>query len=102
MGSRRQPICGYDVPPCQIQSCRLTTHISASGGLRCQALAVGARPLNACVRQMPHARFVLIPVSDATRGHGTHIEAAVWKQDLIDFLHQTEPRDASVVSRGAP
>jgi homoserine O-acetyltransferase len=41
---------------------------------------------------MPHAKFVLIPISDATRGHGTHTQAAVWKNYMIDFLHQTEPK----------
>jgi len=44
------------------------------------------------VKQIPHARFVLIPISDATRGHGTHTQAAVWKDDMIDFLHQTQPK----------
>ena len=39
---------------------------------------------------MPHARFILIPISDATRGHGTHTMAAVWKDDLIRFLAETE------------
>ena len=42
------------------------------------------------VKRMPHARFILIPISDATRGHGTHTQAAVWKNDMIDFLRQTE------------
>jgi homoserine O-acetyltransferase/O-succinyltransferase len=44
------------------------------------------------VTRMPHAKFILIPISDATRGHGTHTQAAVWKQYLIDFLAQTEPK----------
>jgi homoserine O-acetyltransferase len=44
------------------------------------------------VTRMPNARFVLIPISDATRGHGTHTQAAVWKDDLIDFLSRTERR----------
>jgi homoserine O-acetyltransferase len=41
------------------------------------------------VTKMPHARFILIPVSEATRGHGTHTQAAVWKDYLIEFLQQT-------------
>ncbi len=41
--------------------------------------------------RMPRARFVLIPISDATRGHGAHTQAAVWKDYLADFLAQTEP-----------
>ena len=44
------------------------------------------------VKLMPNAKFILIPISDATRGHGTHTQAAVWKNYLIDFLHQTEPK----------
>jgi homoserine O-acetyltransferase len=44
------------------------------------------------VKRIPHARFILVPISDATRGHGTHTQAAVWKDDLIEFLQQTEPK----------
>jgi homoserine O-acetyltransferase len=42
------------------------------------------------VTRMPHAKFILIPISDATRGHGTHTQAAVWKSYLVDFLRETE------------
>jgi homoserine O-acetyltransferase len=42
------------------------------------------------VTRMPHAKVILIPISDATRGHGTHTMAAVWKDDLIAFLKETE------------
>jgi homoserine O-acetyltransferase/O-succinyltransferase len=42
------------------------------------------------VTKMPNAKFILIPISDATRGHGTHTQAIVWKRYLIDFLAQTE------------
>ena len=44
------------------------------------------------VTRMPHAKFILIPISDATRGHGTHTEAAVWKDYLIAFLQETEKK----------
>jgi homoserine O-acetyltransferase len=44
------------------------------------------------VKRIRHARFILIPTSDATRGHGTHTAAAVWKDYLADFLAQTAPR----------
>src|SRR5664279_3159262 len=40
--------------------------------------------------KMPHAKFILIPISDATRGHGTHTQAAVWKDYLVAFLKETE------------
>ncbi len=41
------------------------------------------------VTKMPHAKFILLPISDATRGHGTHTQAAVWQSYLIDFLRET-------------
>jgi homoserine O-acetyltransferase len=36
--------------------------------------------------RMPHARFILVPSSIETYGHGTHTHAAVWKNDLIQLL----------------
>lgn len=43
------------------------------------------------VTRMPRARFILLPISDATRGHGTHTVAAVWKDYLAEFMRSTEP-----------
>jgi homoserine O-acetyltransferase len=39
---------------------------------------------------MPHYRFILIPTSDAPRGHGTHTAAALWKDDVQLLLQQSE------------
>jgi homoserine O-acetyltransferase len=44
------------------------------------------------VKQMPRAKFILIPISDATRGHGTHTVAAIWKDYLADFMRETESK----------
>jgi homoserine O-acetyltransferase len=44
------------------------------------------------VKKMPNAKFVLIPISDATRGHGTHTMAAVWQDRLIELLKESEPK----------
>ena len=41
---------------------------------------------------MPHAKFVLIPISGETRGHGTHTRAAVWKPYLVELLTESEPK----------
>jgi homoserine O-acetyltransferase len=38
------------------------------------------------IPRVRHARYVLLPLSDATRGHGTHTVAAVWKAYLADFM----------------
>ena len=38
------------------------------------------------IKKVKNARFVLLPISDETRGHGTHTRAAVWKQYLAELL----------------
>ncbi|MDE1963999.1 MAG: alpha/beta fold hydrolase [Xanthomonadaceae bacterium] len=43
------------------------------------------------VRKMPQARYVLIPASRATHGHGTHTWAAVWKSYLVELLAESRP-----------
>ena len=40
--------------------------------------------------RLKHGRFVLIPISDQTHGHGTHTWAAVWKGYLEELLKATE------------
>ena len=44
------------------------------------------------VGRMPKAEFHDIPTSDATRGHGTHTQAAVWKDYLVKLLAESEPK----------
>ena len=38
------------------------------------------------IKRVKRGRFVLIPISDQTRGHGTHTLPAVWKSELVRFL----------------
>jgi len=38
------------------------------------------------IKNVKNGRFVLIPVSDQTHGHGTHTWAAVWQQYLKELL----------------
>ena len=40
--------------------------------------------------RVKRGKYVLIPISDRTRGHGTHSIAAIWKQHLIDLLKEAE------------
>jgi homoserine O-acetyltransferase/O-succinyltransferase len=44
--------------------------------------------------RVKHARYVLLPASGETRGHGTHSLAALWKGYLTTFLHDL-PRISS-------
>jgi homoserine O-acetyltransferase len=40
-------------------------------------------------KRLAHGRFVLLPVSDLTHGHGTHTWAAAWKTLLAELLAAT-------------
>jgi len=44
----------------------------------------------AAARRMPSVRYVLIPASAETRGHGTHTWARFWQNELVDLLRRTE------------
>jgi homoserine O-acetyltransferase len=38
------------------------------------------------ITKVPNGRFILLPITPATRGHGTHTVAAVWKAPFASFL----------------
>ncbi len=40
-------------------------------------------------KRMPHARFVLIPASLKTFGHGTHTHAEVWKEYVVQLMQES-------------
>jgi homoserine O-acetyltransferase/O-succinyltransferase len=45
-------------------------------------------------RLMPRVargRYVLLPITPATRGHGTHSLPAIWKDELVTFLRELPP-----------
>src|SRR5262249_15223071 len=42
------------------------------------------------IKKVARGRYILIPISDETRGHGTHSRPVVWKQYLIELLHISE------------
>jgi homoserine O-acetyltransferase len=44
------------------------------------------------VGQIKRARFVLVPLSDQTHGHGTHTWAVFWKDRLEELLKESEPK----------
>jgi homoserine O-acetyltransferase/O-succinyltransferase len=43
------------------------------------------------INKVPRGRAVVIPISDATHGHATYIWAALWKDYLVELLHQSAP-----------
>jgi homoserine O-acetyltransferase len=42
------------------------------------------------IQKVPNGRALLIPMSDRTRGHGTHTLAVVWKDSLAELLRKSE------------
>jgi homoserine O-acetyltransferase len=42
------------------------------------------------IKRVPKGREVVIPLSDKTRGHGSHTVAALWKDQLLSLLKETE------------
>lgn len=42
------------------------------------------------IKRVAHGRAVLIPLSDQTRGHGSHTVAKLWKAELVRLLAETE------------
>jgi len=43
------------------------------------------------IKRVRRGRYILIPTSDETRGHGTHSRAAVWKAHLVELMKESEP-----------
>jgi homoserine O-acetyltransferase/O-succinyltransferase len=41
--------------------------------------------------RVPRGRFILLPITPQTRGHGTHTVAAVWKEPFARFLASLPP-----------
>src|SRR5215469_3598437 len=41
------------------------------------------------IKRVKHGRFIVLPISDKTHGHGTHTDAAVWQQYLKELLDET-------------
>jgi homoserine O-acetyltransferase len=44
------------------------------------------------IKRVKRGRYVLIPIRDKTRGHGTHSLPELWKEHLAGLLQETETR----------
>ena len=54
------------------------------------------------MRSVKSGRFVLIPTSELTRGHGTHTVAAAWKQYFAPFVASLERSREAPAPPGRP
>jgi homoserine O-acetyltransferase len=73
----------YDPSP-QLE--KITAHVmyinSADDFINPPELGIADRE----IKRVKNGKFILIPVSDETRGHGTHTKAVIWKQYLAELL----------------
>lgn len=44
------------------------------------------------ITRVPRGRFILIPISERTRGHGTHSLPVLWGGYLAELLKESEPK----------
>ena len=66
---------------------RITAHVLA---INSADDFVNPPELGLMERLMPrvkHGRYILLPITDQTRGHGTHSVPAIWKGYLAEFLN---------------
>src|SRR5205807_9781864 len=42
------------------------------------------------IKRVPHGRALVIPLSDKTRGHGSHMIASLWKDELVKLLKDSQ------------
>jgi homoserine O-acetyltransferase len=42
------------------------------------------------IKRVPRGEALVIPLSPATRGHGTHTMAALWKEQLVKLLGRSQ------------
>lgn len=47
--------------------------------------------LDTAILKIPNSKFILLPITSDTRGHGTHSLPKIWSNYLVDFLKSTEP-----------
>ena len=72
--------------------CTTAASLVTGTDLSTRAIVAGGMPalkdawLPVLARGRPVGRFVLVPISDQTRGHGTHSLPQIWEAELQKFL----------------
>ena len=81
-GHRVSLICHEAEPELEKIKARLIAVNSADDEVNPPELGI----LERSIKRVKNGRYVLIPTSDETRGHGTHSVAKLWKQYLVELL----------------
>ena len=43
------------------------------------------------IKRVKHGRYILLPITEKTRGHGTHTLPAIWQGYLKELLDELRP-----------
>jgi len=71
---------------------KITTHLLAVNSADDQVNPPELGVMEKQIRRVKNGRFILLPITDETRGHGTHTIASIWQKYLAELLSETEKR----------
>jgi homoserine O-acetyltransferase/O-succinyltransferase len=82
----------YDPSPRLGQIKAVVTHINSADDLiNPPELGIAERE----IKSIRNGKLILLPISDQTRGHGTHTLPAIWKNHLEELLKASERRSGN-------
>jgi homoserine O-acetyltransferase len=58
--------------------------------------------LERTIKRVKHGRYILLPITDQTRGHGTHSLPAIWQGYMAELLKISEPPSATSQAGASP
>ena len=58
--------------------------------------------LERTIQRVPKGKFVLLPITDQTRGHGTHTRPAIWQSHLAELLARSESNRSATEAHNRP
>lgn len=53
------------------------------------------RTLEDAIKNVPHGRAVLVPITEKTNGHGTHTIAECWHEHLAELLYRSSRKQTA-------
>jgi len=71
---------------------KITTHLLAVNSADDQVNPPELGVMEREIKRVKNGRFVLLPITDETRGHGTHTIASIWQKYLAELLSESEKR----------
>jgi homoserine O-acetyltransferase len=71
----------------------ITTHLLAINSADDQVNPPEIGVMEKEIKRVKNGRFILLPITDETRGHGTHTIASIWQKYLAELLAETEKKN---------